>query len=453
MYAGAYEGSILFGSSASWRTGIRQHDDGDAELRIWASNSNGRIFLATGYNGEPASIVKPTDGLNVTSNNVGIGNFSTVDPAHKLHVIGTGYATNDFRSPIFYDSNNTGYYTNPASTSNMNVVTANTFNGALNGNATSASNSQLFYGLNSSQFLRSDTADTISSTLTMGTQKALVANDYGRGVYGVYSASRLQHMWSMGTAYNLADNGTSAGNLYGMAWSHPNAGGVAANLNNHGQLLLLNGGFQAAISGSIRCVTDMRTPIYYDSNNTGYYLNPAGGSYLSSIVTVGTVEVGTGSTGNIYCGAASSTHFRFHTVSNSTYFDMNSGNINWRQSASTRFIFYATTANMTVYGTVTQYSDERHKENIVEIGNCIDKIKSIRGVYYNRTDLNTETTKIGVIAQEVEVLMPELVLEEPETGFKSVAYSELTAVLVNGMKEQQAIIEDLKARLEILENK
>ena len=51
------------------------------------------IFLATGYDGEPASIARPTDGLVVQANNVGIGNFSTSDPGYKLHVKGTGYFT------------------------------------------------------------------------------------------------------------------------------------------------------------------------------------------------------------------------------------------------------------------------------------------------------------------------------------------------------------------------
>jgi hypothetical protein len=89
LNAGAYEGSILFGSSSTWRCGIRQHDDADAELRIWAKNANGMIFLATGYDGEPADISRPTDGLVVVSNNVGIGNFSAGDPSYKLHVKGS----------------------------------------------------------------------------------------------------------------------------------------------------------------------------------------------------------------------------------------------------------------------------------------------------------------------------------------------------------------------------
>jgi hypothetical protein len=70
----------------------------------------------------------------------------------------------------------------------------------------------------------------------------------------------------------------------------------------------------------------------------------------------------------------------------------------------------------------------------------------MRGVYYNRTDLNTGVTKVGVIAQEVEAVLPELILEAPDTGLKSVAYAELTAILINGIKE-------LEARVKELENK
>ncbi len=89
LNGGSYEGSILFGSSTTWRCGIRQHDDADAELRIWTVNNSGMIFLANGYNGEPADIARPTDGLVVVSNNVGIGNFSAGDPSYKLHVKGS----------------------------------------------------------------------------------------------------------------------------------------------------------------------------------------------------------------------------------------------------------------------------------------------------------------------------------------------------------------------------
>jgi hypothetical protein len=102
LNGGSYEGSILFGSSTTWRCGIRQHDDADAELRIWTVNSNGMIFLANGYNGEPADIARPTDGLVVgPSNNVGIGNFSSSDPGYKLQVNGTGYFSGNLTTAAY----------------------------------------------------------------------------------------------------------------------------------------------------------------------------------------------------------------------------------------------------------------------------------------------------------------------------------------------------------------
>jgi len=157
--------------------------------------------------------------------------------------------------------------------------------------------------------------------------------------------------------------------------------------------------------------------------------------------------------GDLYLGNnASHNYFRFHTNNSNTYFDMNCGDIYWRQGASTRYYFYASTANMTINGTLTQNSDSRVKENIVEIGDCVSKVQAMRGVYYNRTDFNTEVTKVGVIAQEVEAVLPELILESPEDGLKSVAYAELSAVLINAIKEQQEQIESLKTRIQQLEN-
>jgi len=140
-----------------------------------------------------------------------------------------------------------------------------------------------------SQTLTGVSIDGNSATTTLAT-KATRANgnfyiddNYGNTVVGLYSANRYQGVFAMGDSYKLAADGTGVGTLYGIAWSHPNAGGVAANLSDHGALILLNGTYAAAISSSIRCTADMRTPIYYDSNDTAYYVNPNGTSRLSSL--------------------------------------------------------------------------------------------------------------------------------------------------------------------------
>ena len=81
----------------------------------------------------------------------------------------------------------------------------------------------------------------------MATQKALVANNYGRGVYGVYSSTRHQHVWSMGTAYNLPDDGNGVGNLYGLSYTHTNVGSTSAAGLGHQLNGRANGGLQWAL--------------------------------------------------------------------------------------------------------------------------------------------------------------------------------------------------------------
>ena len=56
----------------------------------------------------------------------------------------------------------------------------------------------------------------------------------------------------MGSAYVLPADGTTTGNLYGMAWSYPSAGGAAGNLDSHGMLVLINGGYGSSMSYSIK---------------------------------------------------------------------------------------------------------------------------------------------------------------------------------------------------------
>jgi hypothetical protein len=78
-----------------------------------------------------------------------------------------------------------------------------------------------------------------------------IDDNYGNGIVGVYSSYRYQGVFAMGDSYKLPADGTTTGSLYGIAWSHPNAGGIAGNLTDHGMLIINNGGFRCAISNSI----------------------------------------------------------------------------------------------------------------------------------------------------------------------------------------------------------
>ena len=89
-------------------------------------------------------------------------------------------------------------------------------------------------------------------------------------------------------------------------------------------------------------------------------------------------------------------------------------------------------------------SDERLKDNINTIENALDKVGTLRGVEFNWTgDFDTQ---IGVIAQEVETVLPEVVSEDA-LGIKSVAYGNMVGLLIEAIKEQQARIDALEERL------
>jgi hypothetical protein len=79
-----------------------------------------------------------------------------------------------------------------------------------------------------------------------------IDDNYGCGIVGAYASTRYQGVFAMGDSYKLPADGTSAGNLYGIAWSYPSAGGVAGNLDSHGMLVLINGGFGSCMSYSIK---------------------------------------------------------------------------------------------------------------------------------------------------------------------------------------------------------
>lgn len=117
--------------------------------------------------------------------------------------------------------------------------------------------------------------------------------------------------------------------------------------------------------------------------------------------------------------------------------------------------------NIWLDGAIEYLSDMRFKTNVSEIDNVLDNLEGFRGVYYDWNDealdkynVNTDR-QIGVLAQEVEAVYPELVTTGKD-GYKSVDYSKLTAVLLEAIKEQQKQIEELQQeneRLKTLEER
>ena len=135
-----------------------------------------------------------------------------------------------------------------------------------------------------------------------------------------------------------------------------------------------------------------------------------------------------GSTGGNNTPGTASTTLAFH---------------HWDGSAWDEELSLDASGNLTADGNVTAYSDERLKDNIQTLENGLDKVNQLRGITYTRK----EKENIGVVAQEVEKILPQIVLTaDDEIGTKSVDYSRLTAVLIEAVKELSQKIEKLEGK-------
>jgi len=99
-----------------------------------------------------------------------------------------------------------------------------------------------------------------------------------------------------------------------------------------------------------------------------------------------------------------------------------------------------------IYATadVIAYSDARVKENVVTIDNALNKVTNLRGVYYTRKDEEVKKQNIGVIAQEVLDVVPELVSYSEESDQYAVKYQNITALLIEAIKELTTTVNKLE---------
>lgn len=113
----------------------------------------------------------------------------------------------------------------------------------------------------------------------------------------------------------------------------------------------------------------------------------------------------------------------------------------------------AGTSIVTTAMMIAAFSDERIKDNVETIDSALDKVAQMRGVYFTRNDLEEEeenaVRRTGVIAQEVQAVLPEVVVQsdyevEGVGAVLAVEYSSMVGVLIEAVKELKAQIEDLR---------
>jgi hypothetical protein len=158
--------------------------------------------------------------------------------------------------------------------------------------------------------------------------------------------------------------------------------------------------------------TSARAPIFYDRDNTGYYADLAGDLFAYRVY-----------------GAADTRSPIFYDYNNTGYYcDPNS----------------TSNLNAVTCISLTETSSERYKENIYTLDNALDKVLRLRGVSYNRK--GNKTKEIGVIAEEIASVVPEVLKYNVDGEPDSVSYGRITALLIEAIKELKQEIEILKQK-------
>ena len=204
------------------------------------------------------------------------------------------------------------------------------------------------------------------------------------------------------------------------------SGGGAVSLG--GSVTLTNAGVTSNVAGTGISVSGATGAVTI--TNTGVTSNVAGtGVTVSGATGAVTISIGQ--------AVATSSDVRFNSLGVGMAASATAGRID----ATNDIVAYSS-------------SDRRFKNNIKPIENPLDKINKISG---NTFDWNEETkiehgydgNDVGVIAQEIEEVLPQLV-QTRDSGYKAVKYDKLVALLIEGIKEQQIQINDMKVEIENL---
>jgi len=313
---------------------------------------------------------------------------------------------------------------------------------AGNDGAGSGLDADLLDGLQSGSYLRSDADDTMNARLAIKSGLHSTGGNHELSLLESMAIgptnSNLVYFRYQGSAGNFAIqtyNNANTGELH----LQPYGGDVGIGTNGPGHKL-------DVVGGSIR-INDVGHYIYFGTNSS---------------VKIGTVS---GNSDDLYLGSADDVNMESNFIrfwrdgyyGSTEYNRLAFSDYSWlcNGSGSHKLGIGITNpseklhvvGNILATGNITANSDISLKDNITPIPNALDKVLQIRGVTYNRNDIEDNPKHVGVIAQEVEKVLPEVV-SEGEDGIKSVAYGNMVSLLIEAIKEQQEQIDMLKEKLE-----
>jgi hypothetical protein len=369
-------------------------------------------------------------GMYTAAAGVFTGVFGAEGNGFNTWISGYGEATGSWRAPIFYDSNDTGYYLNPNGSSLLYGI-------VLSGN--------MYFRPNT--WIQCDTSAGIywpnhyNLHLYPNTTSSYTSF-YIEGSKNSYSGAYLGHSAVNGMMYDSAGNGGVYREAQGRWYFYHNLSnncmgvGSSATSSAFGIWVVKGGYFDGRVDATI----------HYDASDTGYYLDP---NSTTALRTVGSWRADSAAWDGEFNGK-----LQYHS---SNWYFQYAGNMLFRNSGGSNVFNVDQSGNTVASGNITAYSDVRIKENIVTIDSALNKVLNLRGVYYNK--IGNPERRVGVIAQEIETVLPEVVRciseTNPSTGetqeLLAVDYGNITGLLIEATKEQNQEIVDLRNRVAQLE--
>ena len=400
----------------------------------------------------------------IDNSNVGIG---TTSPGHKLHVAGATYIEHQGTNwnEITPGGNRGSLHIDPVGNGADNTGGAITF-GASDAGAGATAMAGIYTRSDGSYGTKMYFATT--NSYAAGSKTSMFIGADGKVGIGTVSPSSILHLESASSP-NLRIKDTTQGVTL-LVLSQDSDAHIGT-YSNHPLVFDTNSTERMRITsgGSVTANVDMRAPIFYDSINTSYYCDPAATSRFSSTLTNYVNVASNAAYGIRFWSGDDRYSIRMSESSNSTYGGRVAGettsdyNMYFTMAAGTNrgFVFRNSNSssgpvagidasgNGRFIGDVVAYSssDERLKDNKKNINNALEKVESLNGVEFDWNDKQDvyEGHDIGVIAQEVEKIAPELVSTR-DNGYKAVKYEKLVPLLIEAIKE-------LSDKVKALENK
>jgi hypothetical protein len=441
---------------------------GDQTIGGTKSFSTSPIYSDTGFQyhqhtSAHIAYIKKTGAYNWYWRRNDSGLIGGANEANLMELFDNGSlsAYGDMRAPVFYDFSNTAYYLDPANTGTSMVVAGD----IVASNLKTSANTALSLGLSagtafntggSAISLRGSTTGYNDSGMEFyaGNSERMRINSSGNVGIGTTSPSNRLHVSST-SAPILAEN--SGGGSY-MVDMKATTGSFNVRLGNGGDAFLLN------VNNAERMRVDSAGRVLVGAGATASL-----GKLVVSEASSGTAVIALESQGSwnstIACTSTGNLVLRNNSASDRMVFDpygnvfvngtmyspiyYDKDNSAFYLDANNTGTSLNVAGSIVAAGNVTAYSDIRVKDNVENITDAIGKLNQIRGVTYTRTDLDDKNRRFaGVIAQEIEQVLPEAVFDNGKV--KAVDYNATIALLIEAIKEQQGQINELKLTIEQL---